>query len=1148
MALTKKLSAVVIRPLALLLMGPCGQILSQEPESWTGRTARLALSKEIVLDSVSVNPQHFAISKINGDSIDPALYRVDFSLARIYPSNELLSSSDSIQVRYLRYPKFLTRSYSALDPTLILPTQNQVGKIFKFEQNNFTRSQTPFSGLNVQGSIVRGLTVGNNQNAVVNSQLDLQINGALSDKVQITASLQDSNLPGENGGYTQSLEEFDQLFVALQGDQWQIRAGDVDLINRKTFFGQFTKKIQGMHGAWQIDHKDGSKTDMFASAGLVRGVFKRSVIQGQEGNQGPYKLLGANGEALILMISGSERIYVNGVLLERGDNADYVMDYNAGELRFNPTYPITSNMRITAEYQVTERNYTRFIAYSGGEYSSEHLDVGAYVYSEQDDKNQPLQQNFTDPQKQVLSNAGDDSAALLAPSAQIATYSENQILYKKTLVSGQEVFVFSNNPEDELYQVRFTFVGPNQGDYVIQSQTSINKIFEYVPPIDQVPQGDYSPVIRLTPAQKMQLAGAFVRYGKSDAKLYAEFSASDTDLNRYSSLDDQDNGGFASLIEAEQILAKSDSLWRVSAFVKYNSIDKNYRSPELPYQVEFNRDWNLSQTQIIRDQDLIVAGGRWQSDRLGSATYRYDQLKTQGNYLGQKHQFNGDIQGQRWRYRGQLSQLQTQSDFSQSTFARAHQSLGISSRNTWWRAKYQFENNQIKDSVGLLNPLSQKFTEYEAATGVGDSTAIFTELGWRYRETDSVFSNTLERAGISRDVFLKGQFLNATQTKLSGFAQYRNLSTPGQSNLNQKSLNLRLNFTQSLWNNKLRLATSAEANNGKLPQQEFTYVAVEPGQGTYTWIDYNEDGIQDLDEFEIAQYQDQAAFVRLLLPNQNFIDIQRSAITQILTWQFSSWQNQSGWRKILSHFFSQTAFSVDRSAPKSNQLFINPLGSFNDNDLALQLNLKQSIFFNRSKQHYTTAYIYQKSQNNQLVALGLQKSTLEQHQLTFDHKIKDQFLGHLTAQWSSRDNRSENFAQRNFNLTQQTIEPKLTYFWGVNSRVNINWALAKKENQLGNREQLSQNTLGLSCTIARADRMSITAEINAINNKFDGSPFSSVGYLMLEGLQPGKNLTWNVLWQKRINSFLDLNLSYFGRESAQARTIHTGSMQLRAFF
>ena len=1148
MSLTKKLSAFLFVPMVCLLIWPSEQIMSQEIESWSGRSARLALKSKIEIDSVSINPKYFAILQLDGDLIDPNLYQVDFAQASIYPSSELLKSIDSIQVRYLRYPDFLTRPYSALNPKLILPAQNQVGKIFKLEQNNFISRQNPFSGLNVQGNIVRGITLGNNQNAVVNSQLDLQITGALSDKVQITASLQDSNLPGENGGYTQSLEEFDQLFVSLEADKWQIRAGDVDLINRKTFFGQFTKKIQGMHAMWKLDHKDGSKSDMFASAGLVRGVFKRSIIQGQEGNQGPYKLLGTNGEALILMISGSERIYVNGMLLERGENADYIMDYNAGELRFNSTYPITSNMRITAEYQVTERNYTRFIAFSGGEYSSEHLNIGAYLYSEQDDKNQPLQQNFTEVQKEILLNAGDDPAALLAPSEQIATYSENQILYKKELIDGQEAFVFSNNPEDDLYQVRFNLVGANQGDYIIDSQTSINKIFQYVAPINGQSQGNYSPVILLTPAQKMQLAGAFIRYHKESSQLYAEFSASDTDLNLYSSLGDQDNDGFASLIEAEQILAKGDSLWRISAFVKYNNIDKNYRSPELPYQVEFNRDWNLSQTQIIRDQNLVMAGSRWESEKIGSATYQFDQLKTQGNYLGQKHNLNNNLQGQNWWYRGQLSNLNTQSDLSQSTFARVHQSLGITFGKSWWLAKYQSENNKIKDSVGLLDRLSQKFIEYEAAAGIGDSTAIFGQLGWRYRETDSVVMSRMERTGVSRDLFLKGQFLNSAKTKLSGFAQYRNLSASESTDPNQKSLNLRLNFTQNIWNNNLRLATSVEANNGKLPQQEFTYIEVEPGQGTYTWIDYNEDGIQDLDEFEIGQYQDQAAYVRLLLPNQNFIDIQRSALTQIITWQNPSWQNRNGWRKILSHFFSQTAFVVDRSAPKSNQLFTNPFASFNDNDLALQLNFKQSFFFNRSKQNYTTAYIYQKSQNNQLVALGLQKSTLEQHQLLFDHKIKDQILVHLTADWSNRNNRSENFTQRNFNLSQQSIRPKLSYFWGENSRVNIKWASSKKENQLENQEKLSQNTLGISCTLAQADRMSLTAEINAINNKFIGSPLSSAGYLMLEGLQPGKNLTWNLLWQKRINDFLDLNLSYFGRQSAEANTIHTGSMQLRAFF
>ena len=1147
MALTAKLLRSTYLLIALWMCS-ASMVMAQDQMSWTGRSKTVKVADTIIFDSISINPKQFRLLRLDYTPIDSSLYQSQFSKAQLILDSLIIQNNDSIIINYLRYPNYLTKTYSALNPELILPAQDQIGKIYRLEENNFKKEKNPFSGINAQGSIVRGLTVGNNQNAVVNSQLDLQITGALSDKVQITASLQDSNLPGENGGYTQSLEEFDQLFIALEADRWQLRAGDVDLINRRTFFGQFTKKIQGMHAAWQIDHEDGSQTNMFADAGLVRGVFKRSIIQGQEGNQGPYKLLGANGEALILMISGSERIYVNGVLLERGENADYVIDYNAGEVRFNPTYPINSNMRITAEYQITERNYTRFIAHTGGEYQSENLNIGAYLYTEQDDKNQPLQQNFTQAQQEVLKIAGDDPQALLAPSEQEATYSENQILYKKELIEGQQAFVFSNNPQDELYQVRFTLMGPNQGDYNLQSQTSINKIFVYVPPIDGVPQGSYSPVIRLTPAQKLQLAGAFVRYNKDKTQIEGEFSASDNDLNRYSTQDDRDNTGYAGLINARQVLMQQDSIWQLNGFVRLNSVDKNYRSPELLYQVEFNRDWNLPINQIIRDQTLSTLGIQWVNQEHGASTYQFDQLKTSGSYRGQKHSIHNNLRGKKWWYQGQFSNLNTSALSGTSNFLRAHQSVGLSRQNAWVRAKFLTEDNRAKDSLNQLNSLSQKFIAYETALGVGDSTAVFTELGWRYRDTDSLVSGKLNRVGIARDVFAKAQLINNNKTKLFGFAQYRNLSTSNTLLEGQKSLNLRLSFAQGLWENRLRLSTNLEANNGKLPQQEFTYVAVEPGQGTYTWIDYNEDGIQDLDEFEIAQYQDQAAYVRLLLPNQTFIDIQRSAVTQLMTWQFSSWQNDPGLRGILAHFYSQTSLMVDRSAPKTDLIFVNPFGGDNAQDLALQFNLKQAMYFNRNRQHYTTAYIYQRNKNNQLVALGLQQTTLEQHQLTFDHKIQGQFLAHVTAEQNKRETRSENFGQRNFSLLQRGIKPKLSYFWGENSRVNVLWHYAQKENKEGAQEHLSQNNLGLSCTLAKADKMSLTGEINFINNKFEGSAYSSVAYLMLEGLQPGENYTWNVLWQKRINSFLDLNFSYFGRQSPDSPTIHTGSMQLRAFF
>ena len=51
----------------------------------------------------------------------------------------------------------------------------------------------------------------------------------------------------------------------------------------------------------------------------------------------------------VIVISGSERVYVNGVLLKRGENNDYTIDYNAGEIVFTSLFTITSEMRISIE-------------------------------------------------------------------------------------------------------------------------------------------------------------------------------------------------------------------------------------------------------------------------------------------------------------------------------------------------------------------------------------------------------------------------------------------------------------------------------------------------------------------------------------------------------------------------------------------------------------------------------------------------------------------------------------------------------------------------------------------------------------------------------------------------------------------------------
>ncbi len=128
------------------------------------------------------------------------------------------------------------------------------------------------------------------------------------------------------------------------------------------------------------------------------------------------------------------------------------------------------------------------------------------------------------------------------------------------------------------------------------------------------------------------------------------------------------------------------------------------------------------------------------------------------------------------------------------------------------------------------------------------------------------------------------------------------------------------------------------------------------------------------------------------------------------------------------------------------------------------------------------------------------------------------------------------------------FNPEISYLFSDNSRISAFYSYAEKTNQTAGFESLNQHNFGFTGSFSNADNYSLNAGLKYIKNSFEGSAFSPVAYLMLEGLQPGTNFTWNVLAQKRITQFLDLNLSYQGRSSESSRTIHTGSVQLRAFF
>jgi hypothetical protein len=1132
----------MLKKLFLLLIFVGFSKLSAQEIKTLYNSKKVAVSNDtIAIEKVSISPSFFKLQTIEGEEIDTSFYKIDFKKGTLVFKNNF-TSQDSLTVRYFKYPEQLTKTYSIYDQDRIVA--NDGSNLYKV--NRSVKKFVPFEGLNTSGSITRGVTIGNNQNASVSSNLDLQITGKISDKVSLRASIQDSNIPLQDNGYSQKLDEFDQIFIELFTDKWNIRAGDLFLENRQSRFLNFNKKVQGLSTHFTFGGEE-NKTDVFASAALVRGQYAKSSFIGQEGNQGPYKLRGNNGELYVLVISGSERVYVNGILCKRGENNDYIIDYNAGEITFMSLFPITSEMRIVIEYQYSDRNYSRFVTYGGVNHEAKSWSLGGYLYSESDVKNQPLQQNLTGEQVTILSNAGDNINLMNAPSDYLDSYSENKILYKKITVTVGEVFEYSNNSTDELYNVKFTLVGNNLGNYVLTNSSAIGKIYQYVEPISGIPQGNYEPITRLVAPTKIQIATVLGKFNPSEkTSVDFEVGVSNNDLNLFSAIDDNNNKGLAGKLNFKQRLFSKK--WQIDAFGNYQYVQENFKTIERLFNVEFNRDWNL--TTFDGNQSLLINGLDFILPEKGKLTYQFEKLDFSKSFSGNRHIVNGLFKLKNWNILQNSSYLKSNGTYSNSTFNRNQSQVRYNFKKNWIGSTLRLENNKEKIvATQQLSSLSQRFTEYGAFVGRGDSTKVFVQLGYLQRVNDSLQNGFLQRVNTSQSYYLKSKLLQTKKSDLSLFVNYRNLKYVDQTRKNEPSLNSRLLYNDKYFNQLILVTSAYETTSGTIAQQEFTYLEVEPGQGVYTWIDYNGNGIQELEEFEVAAFSDQAKYVRVFLPNQIFVKTHQNKFSQAVTLTMSQWQNSLGFKRVLSHFYNQTSFLIERKIKRNEDNFdLNPFSTSDENLLGLNTSFRNSLYYNRGKQKHSLTYTFITNRIKNLLSVGSQENKNSTHQLQYAHLVQKTWLFTLSTETSESALTSENYSSKNYKLNGFQINPKISYLFNKNASWDIFYEYQNKENKIGNSEKLLQNRLGTSFSYASDKKITMNGEFSLYQNNFKGDSQSAVAFQMLEGLQPGKNMTWRLLLQKNLTQFLDININYQGRKTETSQTIHTGNIQLRAYF
>lgn len=1003
-----------------------------------------------------------------------------------------------------------------------------------------TRSQI-LGDLNSKGSIIRGITFGNNQGQSVQSSMDLQISGKLSKDVSVLASISDHNLPIQADGYTQTLEEFDKIYMQLNiKDKSILRAGHLDLLDERTYFGRFQRRSMGMQFETNFGKKN--KTFVDLSAGVARSEFHRIRFQGVEGNQGPYRLTGKNGEQFITVISGSEQVFIDGILMKRGENQDYVINYNTGEITFTSFRPIFKQNFITISYNYTNRNYTRFLVTGGIGHEREKARYGFNWFMENDNKNAPLSLNLSKEDQQILANAGNNPDLMYAPSGTVTDYDVNKILYHFIQNPNGNYYEFSTDPTETLYQVAFTYFGQNLGDYRIKQTTNNGRVFEYV----GINMGEYKAVRKLPSPQKTQVFSVNSEFLLKDGKIGADASLSNFDMNLFSSKDSNQNIGYAGRIFGNKTFSRRN--WKGTPSFEYQHINSQFHILDRINDVEFSRDFNLAQefNQVTQNRFIFSFLNQWSNTSF--LNYKINYLDEKYSYTGIKNDLDFGWTKGKFNTRGNFSYLDTKAVFQDTKFVRSGVISEYATPKGSWAIGGSMEHN-VKNfnETNQLDVTSFSWKEVFIQKKISDSarTKLLTRM--YFRDNDSVRNNALENMNHILGIMAESQIIKTEKTTLNALIHYRKFFYQNQevsANLNQDFVVGNILYNQQLFRNGMRLQAFYELGNGQEAQREFQYIKVTDGQGVYKWTDYNGDGIQQLDEFEIAEYADLAQYIRVYTNTVNYIPSNKNKI------QLALFVNPSVVFNSENQFLKRWNFNISLNSQNSfykreRVLVLNPFEK-NEDQILKNQNLLASVQFNPTEKSGWNGN-YRFIANDNLINANF--SNEERSQTSNFLNLGYWFSKDFRVDWENSlhhiENASQLFSSRDYVLNNFETKPKATYKFTEAIQAELSSALRQKKRADGE-EFLKTFDLTGSLQWERR-KTSVRGNFSFINNDFTGNNFSIVGNQMLDGLKPGKNQVWSVFLQQSINSFIQLNVNYEGRNSGE-RTIHIGSMQVKASF
>ena len=361
-----------------------------------------------------------------------------------------------------------------------------------------------------------------------------------------------------------------------------------------------------------------------------------------------------------------------------------------------------------------------------------------------------------------------------------------------------------------------------------------------------------------------------------------------------------------------------------------------------------------------------------------------------------------------------------------------------------------------------------------------------------------------------------------------------------------------LHYSLNLLKGGIRSTTYYEINSGLELTKEFIYVEVPAGQGMYKWVDANNNGVKDNGEFVEAINPDEAIFIRIWIPSNNYQTVFSNRFTQTLLFKPKSiWKNAKGFSGFLTRFWDQAQFSSFSKMDDNNGFnFMNPFNNnLEENILTQNLLFNNKLHFNTLSSLFSASYSYRNSNANALLAGGRETSLSTEHKATIRFNIKDAYL-FIADGFKGKNGRSQTYlGAQNYLLNINGGTIGVTYQPSTAIQIQFQGLFREKRNVYEHSNEYTKILEAKASASWQAMKKGqLLAKVSYLNITYNSETSTTLAYIMLESLKPGNNLTWELNAQFKLGNNLQINVGYSGRSSENTKVVNTGTAEVRMYF